>query len=239
MKWVPDRTGRFPQRPHYDPAELDAECESIVGAYLRKRYDAIAYPLTTNDLTILLEQHVADLDLYSDLTDEGDDVEGVTEFVGDGKPKVKVDRRLTEQHWRENRLRTTLAHEFGHVRFHTFLWASVASQPRLIAASSDNGAPKCRRDSMINALPTDWMEWQAGYVSGALLMPASGVRKAARQYLVNNNLHAPVDLGSPQGQALIDILQHLFQVSQDAARVRLAKLEIGADRVPASSHLPL
>jgi hypothetical protein len=29
VKYVPDRTGRFSQRPHYEPKELDRECENI------------------------------------------------------------------------------------------------------------------------------------------------------------------------------------------------------------------
>ena len=35
----------------------------------------------------------------------------------------------------------------------------------------------CKRDSIMNARETDWMEWQAGYVCRALLMPVSPLRK--------------------------------------------------------------
>ena len=97
VKWLPDKTGRFAERPHYDPKELDAECESIITAFLRKRYSAIPYPIKTDDLTVLMEQHVSDLDLYADLTFEGEDVEGVTDFISGAKPRVRIDMRLAAQ----------------------------------------------------------------------------------------------------------------------------------------------
>ena len=30
MRYVRDRTGRFSMRPHYEPAELDQECEKVL-----------------------------------------------------------------------------------------------------------------------------------------------------------------------------------------------------------------
>ena len=33
VKYVPDRTGRFSQRPHYEPKELDRECEELVEVF--------------------------------------------------------------------------------------------------------------------------------------------------------------------------------------------------------------
>ncbi len=49
MRYVADRSGRFTQRPHYEPKELDRECEAIVSAFLRERHGSVAYPLTTDD----------------------------------------------------------------------------------------------------------------------------------------------------------------------------------------------
>ena len=37
MKWVKDKTGRFPQRPHYLPEEIDDECERVVRDFLSKK----------------------------------------------------------------------------------------------------------------------------------------------------------------------------------------------------------
>jgi len=37
VKMVPDKTGRFAERPHYSPEDLDRECERIVSAFLHKK----------------------------------------------------------------------------------------------------------------------------------------------------------------------------------------------------------
>jgi hypothetical protein len=63
VKYVSDRTGRFSQRPHYDPKELDRECEAIIGSFLKARKGSIRYPLSTDDLTVLIERDTESLDL--------------------------------------------------------------------------------------------------------------------------------------------------------------------------------
>jgi len=110
MKWVKDRTGRFVQRPHYEPAELDTEAEHLIRAFLVARNGAVEFPVATDDLIALLESQTDDLDMYADLGAEGDSVEGMTVFVRH-KPLVRIARQLTEDPHRSNRLRTTLAHE--------------------------------------------------------------------------------------------------------------------------------
>jgi hypothetical protein len=48
VKYVPDRTGRFSQRPHYEPKELDRECENIIAGFLKERHGAAKYPVSTD-----------------------------------------------------------------------------------------------------------------------------------------------------------------------------------------------
>src|ERR1700693_1515309 len=178
MKLISDTTRRFTQRPHYEPLELDNECESIVSAFLSDRHRAVDVPISTEDLTLLIERHTDDLDSAADLADLGDDVEGVTDFFRGKKPRVRIAAHLWEGPSRENRLRTTLAHEFGHVHLHNYLYQVEASLE--LFANAAKGAPlRCKRQTVHGALSRDWMEWQAGYVSGALLMPVSFVRKVA------------------------------------------------------------
>ena len=62
VKYVPDRTGRFSQRPHYEPKELDRECENIIAGFLKERHGAAKYPVSTDDLTVLIERHTESLD---------------------------------------------------------------------------------------------------------------------------------------------------------------------------------
>jgi hypothetical protein len=70
------------------------------------------------------------------------------------------------------------------------------------------------------------MEWQAGYACGALLMPASHVHRLVGAYQEANGLFGIVGTGGIHGQALIQMVQVEFQVSADAARIRLLKLNI-------------
>lgn len=62
VKYVPDRTGRFSQRPHYEPKELDRECENIIAGFLKERHGAAKYPVSTDDLTVLIERDSESLD---------------------------------------------------------------------------------------------------------------------------------------------------------------------------------
>jgi hypothetical protein len=62
VKWITDKTGRFPQRPFYEDEELDYACEALLVGFLSSKYETVQYPITTNDLTILLDQVTDDLD---------------------------------------------------------------------------------------------------------------------------------------------------------------------------------
>lgn len=222
MRWVPDKTGRFTQRPHYTPQELDTECDKIVSTFLRKKYGRAEYPITTDDLTILIEEK-ADLDSFADLSGEGIDVEGLTEFRPGKRPVVRIAASFSELN-RENRLRTTLTHEYGHVHFHQFMFDSVTQSLSLFPAPSNPQVNRCNRHSIVNAPTTDWIEWQAGYACGALLMPVTVLDETARQHCHAAGV-AYRDIGarSHEGIALIEAVANRFQTSKDAARVRLIK----------------
>ena len=226
VKYVPDKTGRFSQRPHYRPEELDRECEGIITKFLKDRHGKVEFPVTTDDLTVLIEQAVDDLDPYADLSVYGIEVEGVTEFQPGRKPTVKIAEGLATDGRRENRLRTTLTHEYGHVHFHTYLWEVEPPGPDLFRQNLNANKQICKRENILDAGQTDWMEWQAGYVCGSLLMPASHVRRLVGAYQEESNLFGAADVAGPHGRALIHILQRHFQVSADAARVRLLKLNL-------------
>jgi hypothetical protein len=67
------------------------------------------------------------------------------------------------------------------------------------------------------------MEWQAGYVCGALLMPITHFRRVVSSYQQANGIFGPVSLGSKHAAPLIDVIRTEFKVSADAARVRLSQ----------------
>ncbi len=229
--WVKDPTGRFRERPHYEPAEIDAACERIVVAHLNTVYGAVTYPLTTNDLTIIVESLTSNLDLYADLTEDGPDVEGVTNFKPGRKPEVGIAQSLFEDERRANRARTTLAHELGHVVFHDPLFQTKMRSPDLFAAPATDRVI-CKRDTIINATTVDWLEWQAGYASGAFLMPRTAVEDMVRNWRRAAGHHGAVAPGTPDSRALVHMVRSTFTVSADAATVRLLKLgHLGSDPV--------
>jgi hypothetical protein len=221
MIWVKDRTGRFARRPHYLPAELDDECEQLVTSFLKSRYGSSTYPITTDDLTVLIESLTDSLDLYADLTGEEGEVEGVTDFIPRRRPKVRISKRLTDDKRMSNRLRTTLTHELGHVHFHSFLFDGEQSGD-LFDAQAVPQSNKCTRATILQAAQTNWMEWQAGYACGAFLMPATALTSTIREFLhVRQLTVARFGLVSAEGLELIQAVCNAYEVSRDAARVRL------------------
>jgi Zn-dependent peptidase ImmA (M78 family) len=209
----------------------------VISSFIRSLHGDLCYPVATDDLTKLIEEHVDDLDLYSDLSAYGEDVEGVTEFAPGRKPRVKIVRHLSENPRYENRLRTTLTHEFGHVRLHAYLWDMQAMQGNLFEPQPQNYAPAaCKRETITGAKKTDWMEWQAGYACGALLMPATPLKRLAGDYVREHAVYGPVTAHTAHGQALIAETARTFQVSREAAQVRLFQLKFLSD-IPSGTSL--
>lgn len=222
---VKDTTGRFGTRPHFEPEELDSECETIIRSFLLEYKKSIQYPINTDDLTKLIEKDASDLDLYADLSGLGTDVEGVTEFNPGGKPTVRISHLLSDDTRRENRFRTTLTHEYGHVRFHTYLWDLKVNQQGLFDGPSQKSGPMaCKRENILQARQSDWMEWQAGYICGALLMPKTPLKQFVDEFYTEHKIFSPIQKDSPYALSLIDAVSIKFQVSNEAAQVRLSKL---------------
>lgn len=221
MIWVTDKTGRFPQRPHYKPEELDYECQEIVSRFLQQKYGRVKLPISTDSLTILIEQDTSDLDLYADLSADGEDIEGATDFFKNKEPVVLINKELTEQSWREHRLRTTLGHEYGHVKLHAFLWKTY--RPKLIPSPGWEKGPRCTRSTILSPSKKDWLEWQASYASGALLMPITYLRQLAGDFFKEHGYYRSVMTGSPEANALIQRVADAFYVSREAAGVRLSQ----------------
>jgi hypothetical protein len=212
---IPDRTGRFRERPYYEPLELEERSEQAITAFLRERYGFDRIPVPTEAFTLLIERDAADLDLSATLSDQQHEVFGVTYFLRGKKPQVRILRELWDQSWRVNRLRTTLAHEYGHVLLHTSLYER-----------EDAPAPQtCYWRTMLpTAGVVDWMEWQAGYLSGALLMPESFLRRAVNAYFRSRAIGASISRKSTDASELRQRIALTFEVSPEAATVRLSQL---------------
>jgi len=212
VRYVKDNTGRFTERPHYEPAELDLEFEKVICSYLKEKHGRVQFPIDTEDLKNLIERDACELDCYSDLSEYGTDVEGATKFLLNKKPIVLISQRLTEDARYENRLRTTLTHEYGHVRLHSYLFNFNQTQQFPQLECRDHFI--CKRDNIVDAPRANWMEWQAGYVCGAILMPKSYVHKLINQQTSNDC------------EEYISLIVEQFKVSREAAKIRLLKLKI-------------
>lgn len=230
--YLRDITGRFPQRPHYTPEELDYECETVITGFLRILHGEARYPIATEDIKKLIERDTEYLDVYADLSSYGGNVEGLTEFKHGCKPCVLISASLSESDHMENRLRTTLTHEYGHVYFHNYLWQQKPVTADLLHKQPNSDKEVCKRDSMINAPQKDWMEWQAGYICGSILMPKSAVVRLVREYVEQHEVYGAVSLHSPHAHNLVFSMVRAFQVSEDAARVRLLKIGLLTESPP-------
>jgi hypothetical protein len=221
MKWTRDHTGRFPERPYYSIDELESESEHLITTFLRSRHGRVTFPIATDDLTVLVEQLGGTLDLYADLPADEPLVDGYTDFVQGRKPLVRIARRLSAHPRYENRLRTTLTHEGTHVWLHRVLWDMRWRLGHLFDGSR-RVTYVCHQATMLRAPKSDWAEWQAGYVSGALLMPISALHEVIRRVIEREpRLRGPFLVFSPTGQRLVWAVMAAFAVSEEAARVRL------------------
>lgn len=224
VREVADTRHGFGRRPHYERGELDRMFEHLTSSFLNAKYGCVEYPFGTEDLKTFIEEHVDSLDQYADLTRFGDLVEGVTVFrPGKGKPHVAVAAFLQNT---ESRLRMTLAHEFGHVHLHAYLFDIKQRQKSSLPANHDPNGIYCKRGTIESAASVDWLEWQASYAASALLAPASAVRKIALPIIEDAGLFVPVLRASETGARLISAISAAFRISREAAGVRLSVLGI-------------
>jgi hypothetical protein len=80
---------------------------------------------------------------------------------------------------------------------------------------------------MLPLSDVDWMEWQAGFICGALLIPIGPLIEHVRDFRQTRDLdHTALSHRSPDGSALIGEIVKKFQTSRDAARVRLLQKRI-------------
>jgi hypothetical protein len=73
----------------------------------------------------------------------------------------------------------------------------------LLQPKERNVVQVCKRETIIDARKTDWMEWQAGYVCGAFLMPISLLRAAVGAFQQEHEVFVPVAIGTPHASAAI------------------------------------
>jgi len=165
MKLLRDPLGRPIKRLYFKPEELDERCERIIAGFMDQHAGGFRLPIPTSDIIRIIKREANDLDLYADLPEN---IDGYTDYFTHRNPDVKISQRLAATRY-HNRLRFTLAHEYGHVWFHAPLWRKPEQDPTRPASPCWT----CYRDTVGTAPENDWMEWQADHIGGAPLMPRS------------------------------------------------------------------
>ncbi len=178
-------------------------------------------------LNVILDQHA---DLPADIL-------GLTEFYPERPPRVAINRDLTGSAIDDDdsapgllgRWRATLAHEASHVVIHRPLFEVDPDQGSLFPGG-DEVVPEAKRlmrckkaNVLYRGSGTDWREVQANQGMAALLMPR-GVFLPVVELLEPRN--PPLPSGSSAARQLAQELALRFQVSRQAAEIRLATLGV-------------
>jgi hypothetical protein len=218
IRWVRDNTGRFERRPWYTEAYLDRCCEQVLFEFLNHLYGQVTIPVPTAAIIKLIERDAKPpLNLYADLSKVEEHIWGVTFFRPPEKPEVRIARKLYRDPHASHLLRFTLAHEFLHVLLHNPLYQQ--------SGRANRGEQHCEIDERLGLRPkVDWMEWHSNYGAGALLMPASRVKLLVEAYLRAASGSPPVSVDSRPSLDLTQRVAEAFDVSQQAAAVRLVQL---------------
>jgi hypothetical protein len=215
---------RQPRPVYYTLEQLDELCERIIVGFCMERYGQELNPVPTEALLQLLEEHAHDVDQTAELPDG---INGVTEYYWDRKPTVKIDARLTQQHWRETRRRSTVTHECSHAIQHAPLWRALG--PENPGDGPIGVSCRCEEsDEEIYDRWDAWMERQARYMSGGFLMPKTRVWRLAQRLADTKRWELPIPADSPQSICLAEHVVIAFHVSSVAARVRLKQLGLVA-----------
>lgn len=144
------------------------------------------------------------------------------------KGTLLVESNITDAGNR-GRERFTIAHEIIHWHIHKSRFALMALKDKSLAR-----ACRCPQEKAYKPkTPEDWMEWQADSLAAAILMPAEMFRQKANELKSNHKIGKKLNdymwLGfSPEiiKDFIIDELATAFQVSKQAAEIRVKTLEI-------------
>ncbi|MDA8204422.1 MAG: ImmA/IrrE family metallo-endopeptidase [Chloroflexi bacterium] len=239
MRWARDALGR--DRIWYSIEEI----ESIMDDEARKAGLTPTADQPAVNLEGFLERHLgAALDQYATLPI---DVLGQTVFEPGFRVRVEINADLSGAiddggalsdigRWR-----ATLAHEAAHILLHRVLFELPLSQGKLfdeepVAAQT---LMRClKRDAAPGRGASDWREVQANSGMAALLMPRKLFSSIAAEERSAHELPSfPLVDASEAGDLLVRRLAARFDVSRQAARIRLRTLGLVAD--PSTLNLGL
>lgn len=216
----------------FDPEEI----EDLAEDQLQRAGLAPTLASPVVDVERFVEEYLqAELDQYAPLDA---DVLGVTEFRPGQPPLVCINRMLTEAAFEQpnpspaarGRWRATLAHEAGHILLHRSLVEPNPAQTTFLELPEDEvqtptmGMFRCVQREVVFGGGADWREVQANRCMAALLMPRSIFLRVVAQVKQGMGLSPREPLRADRLNTVVRKLARHFQVSRQAARIRLEEL---------------
>ena len=133
--------------------------------------------------------------------------------------------------------RFTLMHECAHQLLHQGYYKRLATTGKegAVAYSVQKDQAPIKEEKKAKAAwsDQDWMEWQANYLAGALLMPKHRIEKALKEYYILDAYQKRVHYRESEPEAfnsLVHDVARLFRASPLSAEIRLD--HIGFERLP-------
>jgi hypothetical protein len=228
MKQYQGRDGR--ERLWFDPGEIDR----LMEAELRRASLLPTFDSPSVNIERFIEHHLkVHLDQHADLDES---LLGVTEFFAEGPPRISINRVLTGSALDEDesspgvlgRWRATLAHEATHVMLHRCLFEFAKGNMSLFANADDQvsgsgSLQRCLKRDVSYTPVSDWREVQANQGLAALLMPRSLFLQVARAEIARSFPACELIPGGGEDR-ILPVLASKFEVSKQAARIRLGTL---------------
>lgn len=233
MRKYPAKSGPFVEALYFDQDEIEGICEAAL-----KSVDL--YPDRPEPVRIerFLEKKFGLSPEYEDLP-EG--VLGYTKFGPDGPERVVLSASLSETEGKpaERRIASTIAHEAGHVLFHSELFMRHFRKPAMARLFTDVRTPPdetravlCRDLPGASGNPSDyggrWWEHQANKAIGALLLPLDLLRETVAPFVemtkTQGTFFESPYLRPEKREEVVFRLSETFDVNPVVAKIRLEEI---------------
>ena len=228
VKRWPGKDGKFGVRLYFEDSEFELMMDDLrlkAGADVFREGSGIDVDL------VLLKA----FSLEADYVDLPTGVLGRTVFDQMGHPRIEMSRDLdkaaTSDNLAHRRLRTTLAHEVGHVACHSELFIEDTETMSLFPEDGvlHQEGILCREASVGNyderQYHGEWWEYQANQCMAALLLPRELFREKVDRAIESMgaaSFNEAVRKGS--SEEIVRLLSHCFDVSQKMVLYRLEGL---------------
>jgi hypothetical protein len=224
MKSYRANAGPFATRPFYKTSAIEAICtDELLAVGL--------YPKSPEPIRIdrFVEKR---FNITHDYEDLPENFLGYSLFGPNGVERIVVAKFLDDDPSKqaERRLRTTLAHEAGHVLLQGHLFALGDQAQNLFDDSVTMDSPRilCRdfpgiASSGQRRYDGRWWEFQANSAIGPLLLPRPLVRTALQPLLETRGMMGSQILATENRAEAVQKLTEIFDVNPVVARIRLAE----------------